>query len=100
MRFQGAVVNVGDLQRSISYYCEVLECSLLSQADQLAAVGTSADDRTQAIVLRATGASPLDGAGHIGLRAVLLQTDSHDQLERIAQALDSRKLLVSRREHT
>ena len=54
---------------------------------------------TQVIVLRAIGSSPLGGARHIGLRAFVLEVESVDQLERIASDLDSRRFLVSRRDH-
>ena len=55
--------------------------------------------RSQVIVLREFGSSPVGGARHIGLRAFVLEVDSTDQLERIASDLDSRRLLVSRRDH-
>jgi catechol 2,3-dioxygenase-like lactoylglutathione lyase family enzyme len=99
MNFHGVVINVADLDRSIDFYRQVLDFTLLSQEEQLAVVGASGDDRSQAIVLRAFGSSPLAGAGHIGLRSFILETDSADQLERFASELETRKLLVSRREH-
>ena len=99
MNFQGVVVNVADLNRSIDFYREVLGFTLLSQKDQLAAVRTPGSERTQVIVLRAIGRSPVGGARHIGLRAFVLEVGSADQLERIASDLDSRRFLVSRRDH-
>jgi catechol 2,3-dioxygenase-like lactoylglutathione lyase family enzyme len=100
MNFQGVVLNVTDLERSIDFYRDVFEFTLLSQGEQLAAVGASGSDRAQTIVLRAFGNSPLGGAGHVGLRAFLLEAESAAQLERIAAELDSRKVLIGRREHT
>jgi catechol-2,3-dioxygenase len=100
VNFQGVVINVADLNRSVDFYREVLGFTLLSQEEQLAVVGASGSDRSQAVVLRAIGSSPLDGAGHIGLRVFILEADSADQLERIASAMDSRKLLVGRRDHS
>ena len=100
MNFQGVVMNVADLDRSIAFYREVLDFTLLSQKEQLAAVSAPGTDRTQVIVLRALGRSPVGGARHIGLRAFVLEVESTDQLERIANELDSRRLLVSRRDHT
>lgn len=100
MNFQGVVVNVADLDRSIAFYREVLGFTLLSQEPELAVVGASGSDRTQAMVLRAFGSSPLDGAGHIGLRAFLLEAESLDQLESIERELDSRKLFIGRRDHS
>jgi catechol-2,3-dioxygenase len=99
MNFQGVLVNVAELKRSIDFYREVFGFTLLSEGEQLAALGASGSDRTQTIVLRAFGSSPPSGAGHIGLRAFLLEAESADQLERIAAELDSRKMLVSRRDH-
>jgi hypothetical protein len=68
--------------------------------DQLAAVSAPSSDRTQVIVLRALESSVVAGAGHIGLRAFILEVESDDQLERIANELDSRRLLISRRHHS
>jgi len=100
MNFQGVVMNVADLNRSIDFYREVLGFTLLSQEEQLAAIGASGSDRTQVIVLRAIGSGPVGGAGHIGLQAFVLEAESTDQLERIASELDSRRLLISRRDHS
>jgi catechol 2,3-dioxygenase len=100
MNFQGVVINVADLQRSIDFYREVLGFTLLSQDEQLAAVSAPGSDQPQVIVLRAFGSSPIAGARHTGLRAFILEVEPADELERIASDLDSRKLLVSRRDHS
>jgi catechol-2,3-dioxygenase len=100
MNFQGVVMNVSDLKRSVDFYREVLDFRLLSQKEQLAAVSAPGSDRVQVIVLRAFGSSPAGGARHVGLRAFVLEVESADQLERIAAELASRKLLVSRRDHS
>ncbi len=100
MNFQGVVMNVADLNRSIDFYREVLGFTLLSQEDQLAAVSAPASDQPQVIVLRALGSRVVAGAGHIGLRAFILEVESDDELERIESELDSRKLLISRRDHS
>jgi catechol 2,3-dioxygenase len=100
MNFQGVVVNVADLDRSIDFYREVLDFTLLSQREQLAAVTAPGSDRTQVIILRTFGSGPVSGARHIGVRAFVLEVESSDQLERIATELDSRRLLISRRDHT
>ena len=97
MNFHGVVMNVADLDRSIDFYRHVLGFNLLSQEEQLAVVGASGSDRSQAIVLRAFGSSPLVGAGHIGLRSFILEAESAAQLDRIANELESRKLLITRR---
>lgn len=100
MNFQGVVMNVADLNRSIDFYREVLDFALLSQQEQLAAVSAPGSDRTQVIVLRALGNNVISGAGHVGLRAFILEVESSDELERITSELDSRKLLISRRHHS
>jgi len=100
MNFQGVVMNVADLNRSMEFYREVLGFTLLSQEEQLAAMSAPGSDRAQIIVLREFGSSPLGGARHIGLRAFVLAVESADRLERIARALDSRRDLVSRRDHS
>jgi len=98
MNFQGVVMNVADLNRSLDFYREVLGFTVLSQEEQLAVVSAPASDRAQVIVLRALGSSPAGGARHIGLRAYVLEVKPAD-LERVAIDLASRKLLVSRRDH-
>jgi catechol-2,3-dioxygenase len=100
MNFQGVVMNVGDLNRSIDFYREVLGFTLLSQEEQLAAVSAPGNGERQVIVLRALGSSPMGGARHIGLRAFILEVESADQLNRIASNFDSRRVLVSRRDHS
>ena len=100
MNFLGVVMNVADLNRSIDFYRDVLDFTLLSQNEQLAAVSAPGSDRTEVIVLRAFGSSPAGGARHIGLRAFIVEVESADQLERIASQLDSRRLLVSRRDQS
>jgi catechol 2,3-dioxygenase len=99
MNFQGVVINVADLNRSIDFYREVLGFTLVSQKEQLAVVSAPGSNRTQVIVLRALGSSPIGGGRHIGLRALVLEVESGDQLEQIASHLDSRRLLIGRRDH-
>jgi catechol-2,3-dioxygenase len=100
MNFQGVVLNVADLDRSIGFYRDVLGFTLLSQKDQLAAMSAPGSDRAQIIVLRALGSSPMGGARHVGLRAFLLDVESADQLEKIASDLEAQRLLVRRRDHS
>ena len=100
MNFQGVVMNVADLNRSIDFYREVLDFTLLSQKEQLAAVSAPGSDPTQVIVFRALGRSVVGGAGRLGLRAFILEVESGDQLERIATELESRRVLISRRDHS
>jgi catechol-2,3-dioxygenase len=100
MNFQGVVMNVGDLNRSIEFYREVFGFTLLSQEERLAVVSAPGDDRAQVIVLRALDSGPMGGARHIGLRAFLLEVDSAEEMERITAELDARKSLFGQRDHT
>ena len=99
MNFQGVVMNVAELDRSIAFYRDVLGFTLLSQKEQLAVMRCPESDRTQVVVLRTLGSSPIGGARHIGLRAFILEVAATDQLDRIARELESRRLLVNRRDH-
>jgi catechol-2,3-dioxygenase len=99
MNFQGVVMNVAELDRSIGFYREVLGFTLLSQKEQLAVMTCPESDRAQVVVLRTLGSSPIGGARHIGLRAFILEVAATDQLDRIASELESRRLLVTRRDH-
>ncbi len=100
MNFQGVIMNVADLNRSIDFYRQVLGFTVLSRNEQLATVSAPQSDRPQVIVLRAFGSSRVGGARHIGLRAFVLEVDGIDHLERIASTLDSRGLFISRRDHS
>jgi catechol 2,3-dioxygenase len=99
MNFQGIVLNVGDLQRSIDFYREVFGFTVLSQEDQLAAISAPGTDRAQVIVLRALASGPMGGARHIGLRAFVLEVQTAEELEQITNELEARKLLISQRDH-
>jgi hypothetical protein len=100
VNFQGVVINVADLDRSINFYREVFDFTLLSRKEQLAGLSAPGSDRTQVIVLRAFGRGPIGGARHIGLRSFIVEVESADQLERITTELESRKRLVGRRDQS
>jgi catechol 2,3-dioxygenase-like lactoylglutathione lyase family enzyme len=99
MNFQGVVLNIADLDRSIDFYRDVFSFTLLARKDQLASMYAAGNDRPQVIVLRSVGttsAHRVIGAGHVGLRAVVLEIDTVDELERIAADLEQRGGLVAR----
>ncbi len=99
MNFQGVVLNIADLDRSIDFYRDVYAFTLLARKDQLASMYAAGNARPQVILLRSVGttsAHRVIGAGHVGLRAVVLEVDTVDELERIAAALDQRGGLVAR----
>lgn len=99
MNFQSVVMNVEDCDRSIDFYREVFDFTLLSRKDQLAAMSAPKSDRAQVIVFRAisTAAARRVGAGHVGIRAVVMEVDTVDELERVAAALEKQGCLTARR---
>jgi catechol 2,3-dioxygenase-like lactoylglutathione lyase family enzyme len=94
VNFQGVVLNVSNLERSIDFYRDVFGFDLLSQRDQLAALGAPSSERSQVIVLRVLG-SGRSGGAHVGIRAFVLEVTSAD-LEQIEQALNGRNSLNGR----
>jgi catechol 2,3-dioxygenase-like lactoylglutathione lyase family enzyme len=98
MYFQSVVMNVADLDRSIAFYREVMGFALLSRQDQLAAIHAAGNERPQVIILRelGTATSRVSGARHVGMRALIVEVDSLDELERIATEMDRRHSLVTR----
>ena len=59
MNFQGVVMNVADLDRSLDFYRDVLGFTLLSREEELASARAPGNDGAQILVLRALGSSPL-----------------------------------------
>jgi catechol 2,3-dioxygenase-like lactoylglutathione lyase family enzyme len=100
MNFQGVLMNVADLSRSIDFYRDVFDFTLLTQNEQLATVSAPESDQPQVIVFRAFGSGRIGGAHTTGLRAFVLEVETADKQERIASELDSRGVLVSRRHHS
>jgi catechol 2,3-dioxygenase-like lactoylglutathione lyase family enzyme len=98
MNFQSVVMNVEDLDRSIDFYRDVFGFTLLAKKDQLAAMSAPQSDHVQVIVFRSvsTSAARRVGAGHIGIRALVMEVDTLDELERVAAALDEKGSLVAR----
>lgn len=97
MRFQAAVMNVSDLGKSLDFYRDVFGFVELSRRDQLAAMYAPGNEYPQVIVLRELGGSNrVGGARHAGLRALVLEVDSSEELDRIAAALESQGRLVGR----
>lgn len=98
MNFQSVVMNVEDLDRSIAFYREVFAFSLLSKNDQLAAMSAPESERAQVLVIRSVVSSSARrvGAGHVGIRAFVMEVDALEELDRITAALDERGGLVAR----
>lgn len=98
MNFQSVVMNVEDCDRSIDFYREVFGFTLLARKDQLAAISAPESDRAQVIVFRSVVASAARrvGGGHVGIRAIVMEVDTLDELDRIATALEKKGCLVAR----
>jgi catechol 2,3-dioxygenase-like lactoylglutathione lyase family enzyme len=97
MNFHSVVMNVADLDRSIDFYCDVFAFTPLSRSGQIAAISAPESERPQIIVLRALGTSGrVAGARNVGMRALILELNSVDELEQIAQRLESRNSFVGR----
>jgi catechol-2,3-dioxygenase len=98
MNFQSVLMNVEDCDRSINFYREVFGFTLLSRKDQLAAMYAPQSDRAQVIVFRsiATSAARRVGAGHVGIRAFVMEVGTLDELERIATNLENHECLTAR----
>jgi catechol 2,3-dioxygenase-like lactoylglutathione lyase family enzyme len=97
MNFHSVVINVADLDRSIDFYREVFAFTLLSKTGQIAAISAPDSERPQIIVLRALGTDRVAGARHVGIRALILEVGSVDELEQISHRLESRSSFVGRR---
>jgi catechol-2,3-dioxygenase len=99
MNLQTVVMNVGDLGTSVAFYRDVLGFSELAMKDQLAAVYAAGNEHPQVIVfreIRTTGR--LEGARHLGMRALVVEVDSTEELGRVVAALEERGLFEARRE--
>jgi catechol 2,3-dioxygenase-like lactoylglutathione lyase family enzyme len=91
-------MNVADLDRSIDFYRDVYGFTELARRDQLAAISAGAEDRVQVIILRALGTTGVTGgARHTGMRALVLETESLAELEKVAAALERHGALVAKR---
>jgi catechol 2,3-dioxygenase len=97
MYFQAIVTNVTDLDRSLEFYREVFGFELLSRKDRLAAIHAPGTERPQVIVLRAIGSTRVLGGGHAGMRALVVEVATLDELKQMEDALEKRNCFVSRR---
>ncbi len=101
MNFQTVVMNISDLDQSLAFYRDVFGFIELSRRDQLVALYVTSNDRNQVIVLRELGTTGrTGGARHTGIRAIVLEVDSIDDVDRIAAALEVQGRLVAKRHGT
>jgi lactoylglutathione lyase len=98
MNFQSVVMNVADLDRSIDFYGEVFGFTVLGKKDQLVALSAPQSDRAQVIVLRSVESASARrvGGGHVGIRALVMEVETLDEVDRIEQAFVQRGCLVGR----
>jgi catechol 2,3-dioxygenase-like lactoylglutathione lyase family enzyme len=99
MHLNSVVMNVEDLDRSVDFYRDVFGFTELSKKGELAAVYAPGEANPQVIVFRSLGSTAgrrVSGGRHIGIRALVIEVDSVEEVERIAAALDKRGSLLSR----
>ncbi len=99
MHFQSVVMNVADLDRSVDFYCEVFGFIELARKDQLAALCIDESERSEVIVLRAIGDAAgrrVSGGRHVGIRALVLEVDTVEEVDRIQAQLEKRGSMAGR----
>ena len=95
LTIQTALLNVTDLEQSIAFYREVLDLSLVSQGDRVAALMVYEQGRRQVLLLRELGRGAYHGGrGVIGLRMLSFEAGSTGELETIERRLGQRQALV------
>jgi hypothetical protein len=98
LSIQSILLNVSDLDRSVSFYSEVFEFSIDALETEVAALQVSEESgRRQVLVLRATRGSLHAGRGAIGPRLISFEAESLDQVDLVEARLEARKSLVGRR---
>ncbi|GAA1209780.1 VOC family protein [Rhodoglobus aureus] len=95
MRLSSAIIFVSDLDRSIAFYCDLLQltCSI---RDGSAALLVGPENYE--LYLRGKGAQASHAVGSIGIQYLMWSTDSVEDLQRCEEALRRESPQV-RREH-
>ena len=99
MHFQSVVINVANLDRSVDFYSDVFDFTVLSSREQIVALSDPNSEVPQVIVLRAfasTGRTA--GANYAGMRALTIETETIEVLDQIDAQLQARKAFVDRLE--
>jgi len=92
---QSVLLNVADLEKSITFYRGVFDFPVVSQRERAAALLVNEHNRRQVILLREVGASALhSGRGTIGPRLLAFELSSPEELELIEQGLQQRHALL------
>lgn len=99
LSFQGALLNVRDLDRSVEFYQDVFGLRPIVREDRVAVLMVDESSRQQVLILRALdGANPVHmGRGSLGPRLLLLEVGTPDELNVIAQRLTKRDAFIGRR---
>jgi catechol-2,3-dioxygenase len=89
------LLNVADLQRSITFYQDVFELRLLSQQEEVAALMVYEKNRSQVLVLRELRRTSLHPGGNtVGLRMLSFEAETTGELDAIQQKLADRGAVV------
>jgi catechol-2,3-dioxygenase len=93
-RFDSAVMFVQDLDRSVSFYTEVLELAVTDR-DTTAALLTSAGGSH--LILRAMGTGAVHPLGGVGVQYVIWTAADQEDLDRCERALKKRSAHIETR---
>lgn len=94
-RLGAAVLFVSNLDRSVSFYTEVLELPVVDRSPTAVLLG---DDGGPQLVLRAFGANASHALGSLGVQYLVWQTDSRAYLDSRTELL--RKLSAYKQTYT
>jgi catechol 2,3-dioxygenase-like lactoylglutathione lyase family enzyme len=100
LSLQAALVNVGNLDRSIEFYQGVFDLRPVAREDRVAALMIDETTRRQVLLLRELGGANLVhmGRGSLGPRMLSLEVGSPDELNMIADRLTKRDAFIGRRQ--
>jgi catechol 2,3-dioxygenase-like lactoylglutathione lyase family enzyme len=99
LTIQTALLNVSDLQRSLTFYQEVFDLHLVSQREGVAALMISEAHRRQVLVLRdLMGNAHHGGSNEIGMRILALEAASSEELDEIEKRLKDRNAFVANKQ--
>jgi catechol 2,3-dioxygenase-like lactoylglutathione lyase family enzyme len=97
LSIQSILLNVSDLERSVSFYVDVFEFPLYVREPDVAALKVSESDRRQVLVLRGAGKYAHPGRGVVGPRLIAFEAGSLDEVILVETRLVARKSFVGRR---
>ena len=87
VRLSAAVVFVSNLDRSVTFYTEVLGLAVIDRTSTAALLG---EDGGPQLVLRAFGENAAHPLGSLGVQYLIWMTDSRDDLDRRTALLQQR----------